>query len=183
MLGPATSDFAPLVGRARAAQAEAWIAFGGAREAGEMAKSFRKLDYAPKLFFASGAADPKFIQLVGQDAEGALGASAYEPAFASTGNQRFAPAYTARWNAEPDLPAAQGYAAGQLLAQAVRRAGSVEPEALRQAMKGLAPATVLSNPPAVLQIQHGKRVPVWPAALAGARLAPYVAWGERKLLK
>ena len=31
-----------------------------------MVKSFRRLNYAPRLFFARGAADPKFIEYVGQ---------------------------------------------------------------------------------------------------------------------
>ena len=63
------------VKKARAAQADAWIAFGDARDAAEMLRTFRQLGYAPRLFFARSARDPRLINLVGQDAEFSLGAS------------------------------------------------------------------------------------------------------------
>ncbi|MGH8704224.1 MAG: ABC transporter substrate-binding protein, partial [Burkholderiales bacterium] len=39
---PGTTDFAPQIARARAAAAQAWIAFGLVQDAAEMVKSFRK---------------------------------------------------------------------------------------------------------------------------------------------
>src|SRR5688572_27903272 len=50
-------DFTPLVEKARAANADAWIAFGSTRDAADMVRTFRRLNYAPRLFFASGVAD------------------------------------------------------------------------------------------------------------------------------
>ena len=44
-----------------------------------MVKSFKRLDYAPPLFFAQGAAHPRFIALLGQDAEWSLGAVDFDP--------------------------------------------------------------------------------------------------------
>lgn len=192
--GAELSDFAPQVAKARAAQAEAWVAFANAREAAEMVKTFRRLGYAPRLFFASGAAEAQFMRLVGQDAEFALGTSAYDPAFATTGNAGFARAYAGKWSAPPGLAAAQGYVAGQVLGEALRSAGTVDQEALRKALLGLRAGTVLGEfradartgeqqgmLPPVLQIRGGKKVQVWPAGATA--VVPYPAWSERKILR
>jgi branched-chain amino acid transport system substrate-binding protein len=185
-------DFAPLVEKARAANADAWIAFGGAREAADMVRTFRKLDYAPRLFFASGVADPKFIAMVGQDAEFSLTAIEYDARFATPGNDRFAKAYAAKWSAQPGPAAAEGYVAGTVAAAAVRAANSLDQERVRSALAALEVETVLGrqrvNPaggeqigarPALAQIRNGR-----PAVLArGERPIPYPAWSERQVLK
>jgi ABC-type branched-subunit amino acid transport system substrate-binding protein len=62
---PGTLDFAAQVTKARAAKAEAWIAFGDVRDAAKMVKTFKRLDYAPALFFAASASHPRFIALLG----------------------------------------------------------------------------------------------------------------------
>ena len=194
--GPGTSDFAPLVARARAARAEAWIAFGAALDAAEMVKNFKRLNYAPQLFFAQGAADPRFITLVGQDAEQAIGLSAYEPSFPTSGNAYFVKAFEAKWSSAPGLAAAEGYASGQLLETAVRHAGTLDQEKLRETLATLDTETVLGKykldpgsgeqlgaRPALVQILKGRREVVWPDALATAiwRL-PYPRWQDRKIL-
>ena len=185
-------DFTPLVEKARAANADAWIAFGGAREAADMVRTFRKLNYAPRLFFASGVADPKFVAMVGQDAEFSLTAIEYDARFAAPGNERFAKAYAAKWSAQPGPAAAAGYVAGSVAAAAVRAAGSLDQERVRSALAALEVDTVLGrqrvNPaggeqiggrPALAQIRNGR-----PAVLArGERPIPYPAWSERQVLK
>src|SRR4029078_5317821 len=61
-------DFKPFIEKAQAAKAEAWGAFRGARDAADMARTFRRQGYAPRVFFTRGAAEPKFIPMVGEDA-------------------------------------------------------------------------------------------------------------------
>ena len=195
--GPGTSDFAPLVAMAKAARAEAWIAFGAALDAAEMVKTFKRLNYAPRLFFAQGAADPHFITLVGQDAEQAIGLSAYEPSSPTSGNAYFIKAFAARWSTAPGLAAAEGYAAGQLLQEAVRRAGTLDQDKLRETLATLNTETVLGGykldpgsgeqlgaRPALVQILKGRREVVWPDALATAMWQlPYPRWQNRKILQ
>jgi branched-chain amino acid transport system substrate-binding protein len=194
--GRGTSDFAPQVERARAVQVEAWIAFGEPRDAAEMVKTFKRLGYAPRLFFAQGASDPQFAALVGQDAEYALGLAEYGESLPTAGNDVFVKAYRAKWSGAPDLAAAQGYAAAKVAERAARRAGSLEQEKLREALAALETETVLGGykvdprsgeqlaaKPAVVQIVKGRRELVWPPALAGGRaLLPYAQWGERRPL-
>jgi branched-chain amino acid transport system substrate-binding protein len=189
------TDFARQVARARAAGADAWIAFGQPQDAAEMVKNFRKLGFAPRLFVAQGAAAPEFIRRVGQDAEFAVGILAYDPRARTRGNQEFAQAYAKKWSADPGLLAAEGYAAAKVLEQAVRRAGSVETEKLREALAMLETETPLGGykversgaqvaaRPLLVQILKGRREIVWPEALATARLQPYPAWDARKPLK
>jgi branched-chain amino acid transport system substrate-binding protein len=190
-----SADFTLQVARARATGAEGWIAFGLPRDAAEMVKSFRKLGFAPRLFVAQGAADPDFIKRVGQDAEFAVGISAYERRAATRGNAQFVQAYSKKWSAEPGYLAAEGYAAAKVLEQAVRRAGSVETDKLREALAALETETPLGGykversgaqvaaRPLLVQILRGRREIVWPAALATAKLQAYTAWEARKPLK
>lgn len=194
---PGLSDFDPLVAMAKAAGAEAWIAFGEATDAAEMVKTFKRLDYAPPLFFAQGAADPRFIAAVGQDAERVIGLSAYEPFFATAGNAEFVKAFEAKWSSPPGLAAAEGYAAGRVLQEAVRRAGSLDQERLRETLAALTTNTVLGGykldtasgaqlgaRPALLQILKGRREVVWPDALATAMWQlPYPGWQKRAILQ
>lgn len=193
---PGAGDFGPLIERARRFEAQAWIAFGQAADAAEMVKSFRRLEFAPAMFLAQGAADPAFIRLVGQDAERVLGLAPYETRAATAGNAAFVAAFAKRWSAEPGLLAAQGYAAGKVLEAAVRRAGTLEQDRLRDAFAALEAATPLGDykvdangaqlaaRPAVVQIQRGRREIVWPGPLATAQWQlPFPAWAGRTLIK
>jgi branched-chain amino acid transport system substrate-binding protein len=191
-----TDDFRLHVEKARAAGAEAWIAFGGVRDAADMIRNLRKLDYAPRLFFARSAADPRLIELVGQDAELSLGATEYETRFPTTGNERFASAFRAKWSVQPGAIAAHGFAAGMVLAEAVRQAGSLDQEKLRTALAALETNTVLggykvdpesgaqlATRPAVVQILKGRGEVLWPEWLQTATFEPNQPWRERQLLE
>jgi branched-chain amino acid transport system substrate-binding protein len=194
--GGGTLDFSVQVALASAQGAQAWIAFGGVRDAADMVRTFKKLGYAPALFFARGAADPKLIELIGQDAEFSLGADAYDPGFDTPGNAAFVQAFAARWSSPPAEAAAEAYAAGSVLAEAVRRAGSLDQEKLRATLAALETGTVLGGyavdpesgaqlaaRPAVVQILRGKREIVWPPARETAKRQPYPAWADRRLIE
>lgn len=189
------NDFGPQVERAKASRAQAWVAFGLPRDAAEMVKSFRKHRFAPEMFVALGAAESEFVRLVGQDAEQALGILPWDRNLATRENKSFVAAYERRWSAEPTLVAAQGYAAARVLEEAVRRAGALDQEKLRNELQRLELQTPLGRyridadglqaaaQPVVTQIQHGRRQIVWPEALATARWQlPYAPLEERKTL-
>jgi branched-chain amino acid transport system substrate-binding protein len=196
LYGSAAEDFSAQIEKARAAGTDAWIAFGGLRDTADMVRGLKKLDYAPPMFFARSAADPKLIPLIGQDAEFSLGASEYQPGFATHGNDRFVQAFQARWSAPPGASAAHGYAAGTVLAEAVRRAGSLDQEKLRATLARLETDSVLGGykvdaesgaqlaaKPAVVQILRGRPEVVWPEWLQTATRKPYPPWNERRLLE
>ena len=185
------ADFAPQIARARAAQADAWLDFGEARDAAATVRSFKKLGYAPKFFFARAAADPKFVAFVGQDAEFTLAALEYDTRLETPGNAEFVKAFSAKWSVQPGPAAAEGYAAATVIAQALQRAAIADQEKLRSALSRLEIETVLgpykvdpsgaqvATKPALVQIGRGK-----PQLLAaGSPPAPYPQWNERKRLK
>ena len=193
---PYTGDFTSFVLRAVAAQSQAWIAFGEARDAADMVKTFKKHGYAPQLFFARRAAEPAFVKAVGQDAEFTLAEVEYDPRLKHPANLEFVKAFTAKWSAAPGLAAAEGYVAGSVLGEAVRRAGSTETENVRAALVALETETPLGRyrvgasgqqlgiVPAVAQIQRGRAQVVWPSGLVTAQpLQPYPQWKDRQVLK
>lgn len=190
---PGRGDFAPLIERARAARVQAWIAFGQPRDAAQMVREFRRLAYAPAMFVAQGAADAQFVRQLGEDAEHAIGISPWEPSAAARGNRQFVERYVRKWSAEPSALAAQGYAAGKLIEEAAQRAGSLEQEALRQALGALHVETPLgtyavdgdgmqrATRPLLVQVRKGRREIIWPESLATARWQlPYPPWEERR---
>ena len=193
--GAGNKDFAPQVARARDAGSEGWIAFGLPQDAAEMVKIFRKLGFAPRLFVAQGAADPEFVKSLGQDAEFAVGILPYDHRARTRGNQEFAQAYAKKWSADPGALAAEGYGAAKVLEEAVRRAGSIETEKLREVLAALETETPLGGykvertglqvgaRPLLVQILKGRREIIWPEALATAKLEPYPAWEKRQPLK
>ena len=189
------TDFTLQITKARAAGADAWIAFGEARDAAEMVKSFRRYNYAPRLFFARAAADPLFVSLVGQDAEATLAAIEYAPGFGTPGNAEFVKAFSAKWSAAPGAAAAEGYAAGTVLAEGLRRAGT-DAQKLREALATSEIPTVLGaykvdpktgeqigSRPTVVQIVRGRPQAVWPSAGVARSAVPYPQWSERRLVK
>jgi branched-chain amino acid transport system substrate-binding protein len=189
-----STDYGAQIAAARARHAGAWIAFGRAEDAAEMVKSFKRAGYAPPMFVAQGAAEPEFVQRVGQDAEFALGITAYDPRFATRGNAEFVARWRKRWQGEPGLVAANTYAAASVLEQAARAAGTLDQERLRAALAALETETPIGRyrvgeggvqlgaRPAVVQIQRGHAEIVWPQALATAQLRlPYPRWDERQV--
>ncbi|KPK06199.1 MAG: hypothetical protein AMJ64_09710 [Betaproteobacteria bacterium SG8_39] len=191
-----TQEFDRFVRQAQAESATTWVAFGSARDAANMVISFKRLGYAPAMFVARGAEQAEFIRRVGQDAEYAIGIAAWMPGLRTAGNEAFVRAYRARWSTDPDLAAAQGYSAGQVLEAGVRRAGSLDQERLRIALAQLDTETPLgrfrtepetgrqrATQTVLVQILKGRQEIIWPAPRATASAAlPYPRWGQRKLI-
>jgi branched-chain amino acid transport system substrate-binding protein len=175
--GGATLDFASVVDQARTSGADAWLAFGEARDVAEILRTSRERSFAPPVFFSDAAGSPRLRALAGQWIESALGIVEYDARLKSGSNGEFVKAYSARWSSAPDAAAAAGYAAASVLAAGARRAGSFEPEALRGALASLEVDTVLGRyrvdpadgsqagiRPAVVQVIKGRAEIVWPPA-------------------
>lgn len=189
------TDYRAQIRQAQAMGAQAWIAFGEPSDAAAMVIAFQRAGYAPKMFLAQGVASERFVTLVGQAAEDAMGIEPYAPSFPTRGNAQFVRAYRQRWGHAPGLVAAEGYAAATVLEDAVRRAGTLDQEKLRAVLSALRTETPLGPyavsrggrqvgaTPAVVQIRGGRRVIVWPPQWAGAKWRlPYPAWSARKLI-
>lgn len=191
-----TNDFLPQLYQAMAVHSDAWIAFGETRDAADMVKTLKRQGYVPKLLYARTSPDPRFIELVGQDAEYSMGSKEYDARFARAGNDAFVKVFAGKWSATPTPLAAAAYTAGAVLAAAAARAGTLDADKLRGALGALEMDTPLGRyrvdaagaqvgmRPAVVQIVHGRAQALWPAELAAGREpVPFVPWAERKVMQ
>lgn len=192
-----TVDFLPQLYKAMGMHADAWIAFGEARDGGDMVKTLKRHGYEPRILYVRASPDARFIQRVGQDAEFILGSKEYDARFPTPGNETFVKAFNAKWSAAPGALAAAAYAAGTVLAEGLRRAGTADGAKLRAVLATMEVDTVLGRyrvdaasgtqvgmKPAVTQVVRGRSQPVWPPLIAGERkLLPFMSWAEREILK
>jgi branched-chain amino acid transport system substrate-binding protein len=130
---------------------------------------------------------PDFVQALGAQAEGVLGSSQWVPQM--SGEDRFfgtardyAERFQAKFGEVPEYHAAEASAACLALALAVEEAGSTDPDAVRDALDRLDTPSFfgplafdetgknVTKPMAVIQIQDGKAVTVWPVDAAEAPL-------------
>jgi branched-chain amino acid transport system substrate-binding protein len=188
-----TADFSSQIAKGQQLQPDLWIGLLYPSEAIETVRQFHAMNYMPKLFIANGVSQDDFIKSAGKDAEYALGMSLYEPSLPSEGNKEFVRTYHDKYNADPGYYAAFGFVAGAVLEAAVKKAGSVETEKVREALTTLKLSTVMGKhevDPAtymqigvrglVVQVQNGKREVVWPDdyKTADPKL-PIPAWDKR----
>lgn len=134
-----------------------------------------------------GSSFPEFGKALGPLAEGMTGNTAWKPLLRTPGNLEFVTAYRRRWGTIPDTHGAQGYAAGQIIGEAVRQAGSLARAAVRDALFRLDTRTVfgrfrvnahglqIGKVNAIVQWQRGHRQVVWPPWLVTAPLR-YPGW-------
>jgi branched-chain amino acid transport system substrate-binding protein len=101
--------------------------------------------YARVFAFALGPAQPEFGRQLGLDAEGVMGVSQWEPVPSVPGTEAFIAAYQKRHRYLPDYHAAGGYAAGQVIEAAVRKAGGTDRARLRDALAALDIVTVFGR--------------------------------------
>jgi branched-chain amino acid transport system substrate-binding protein len=174
------------------------VVVGGSYEPDSMliTRQAKELDLAPKLMaFSVGAATPLFGQGLGPDADYVFGPSMWEPSLSTPGNKEFLDTYQKKWGREPDYHAATGFAGGQILEAAAKKAGTLDREKLREALLSLETTTILpgrykvdengmqtGHIPVLIQWQGKEKPIVWPdqfkAGGASAKL-PMPAWKSR----
>jgi branched-chain amino acid transport system substrate-binding protein len=188
-----TADFSSQIAKGQQLQPDLWIGLLYPSEAIETARQFHSMNYSPKLFIANGVSQDDFITSAGKDAEYALGMSLYEPSLPSEGNKEFAKTYRAKYNADPGYYAAFGFVGGTVLEAAVKQAGSVDTEKVREVLTTLKLGTVMGRHEVdpktymqigvkglVVQVQNGKREVIWPEEYKTAEPnLPIPAWDKR----
>ena len=193
------SDFAALLRRIEASGAEAIFSASYYVDTVAQVRQLRELNINVKLFSATiGPALPKFVEELGSMAEYVVGFTEWMPKPVLLGHpsmKEFIEGYERRYGVKPNYHAAAGYAAMQVYEAAVKKAGSFDSEKVRDAMGSIAVNTIygrwkaneqgLVTAPAPgaglnFQIQNGKRVIVWPATMAEAKLLLMPKWEDRK---
>lgn len=190
------------VQRLKAANPDVWMPTSYQTDAILFVRTSKDLDYNPKMIMAqnSGHLSPDFIQAVGKDAEGTLSRAPFSTDLIAKRPVATAlnALYVQRHGKELyDFPA-RSFTGFMTLLDAINRAGSTDPEAIRKAL-------VATNIPGdqlimtwdgvkfdetgqnthvkaiMVQLQGGKFHTVWPWDVATKDvLYPIPAWKDRK---
>jgi branched-chain amino acid transport system substrate-binding protein len=162
-------------------------------------KQAQTLGVNVKFFgFTVGPTTPDFVKSLGPAAEDVFASSQWTPDVKYSGPlfgsaQNFARIFETRYGFVPDYHAAESAAGGLTLQLAIEKAGTLDPQRVRDALAALDVMTFYGRikfnaqgldvykPMVTVQIQHGKVVTVWPPDIASAKaIYPTPAWTARQ---
>jgi len=166
-------------------------------------KTYKQQNYTPKglLANAAGFVDAAFVQTLGKDADYVITRSVWSEDLAEKKPivKKVNELYKSRYGVSMNENSARAFMGVLVLADAINRAKSTDPAAIRQALLDtnipasqiiLAWEGIKFNPEngqnvlgraIMVQIQGGKYYTVWPFDLASKELVwPLPAWSERK---
>ena len=132
------TDYATYLTQIQEAEPEVLWAFLAGADAINFVKQYREFGLGENIQFTGMNTwpDPLLTETVGEAADGIISATQYTTALDNETNRRFVESYRAEYDQTPNQFSVFGYDAGQLIAQGIEEAGSTEPEALIEALKG-----------------------------------------------
>jgi branched-chain amino acid transport system substrate-binding protein len=188
--GKSPADLSPLVLKMKAKNPD--MIFGGTYlpESVLIMRHAKDLKFNPKLYsFMVGPALDDFVKTLGGDAELVTGTTFWEVSSRNPGSKHFVDRYKARWKDNPPYQTAAAYAGMQILEEAVKRAGSLDKEKIRDELLKLEMMTIwgpykvnekgaqVAKTAYIFQIQNGQRKIIWPDDAKEADLVfPKPAW-------
>jgi branched-chain amino acid transport system substrate-binding protein len=187
------TDFSALLTKAKAANPEVFIGGTLFEDATALTRQMKELDFAPKaIAFTAGSDLPEFYKQLGRNAEYIFAPTPWEPGMPFPGAKEFVEAYRKMWNQEPVYQAAAGYAGALVFETAIRRVGSLDREKIRETLLALEETNMfgtyrvdergiqVGRKMNALQWRDGKKVVVWPKAVAATDpVYPAPSWRER----
>lgn len=171
------ADFANALGKLATADPDVLVVPGYYKEAASIAAQAKQQGLDVPLLGGDGWDSPELLGLGGEGLEGSYFATHYDPQAKDPQVAEFVAAFRERAGGPPDFVAALGYDAVGVLADALRRGGRPDRQALRDALAAtrdypgvtgnitLQPDRDADKAAVVLQVRDGERVQV-------ARLAP-----------
>lgn len=196
---PDTKDLSSVITALRAGNPDVLLCAGTFNQSVLVTRQARDLNFNPKILqVMTGPGVPEFVTNLGADAEGIVGPvqwyhsmSYKDPVFGSS--EEFTRAFEKAYGYLPTYHVAQSAAAGEILQLAIEKAGTLETEKVREALARMDVQTFygpikfdakgrnLAKPMALVQVQGGSHVVVWPDTAAKARpLYPKPAWATKK---
>ncbi len=170
--------------KAKESEAKILIVCGHFDEAVNMRLSLKRIRWYPRAYFATVAPPmPVFYERLKSDAEYTFSHSHWEHygGLLIPGCQEFFEAFRKAYKKEPAHHAAQAYAAGQILEEAIKRAGSLDREKIREMLSSIDTMSIIGRYGVdrtgmqikhfslVTQWQNGKKEVVWPEELRTAK--------------
>ncbi|HEX7927587.1 MAG TPA: ABC transporter substrate-binding protein, partial [bacterium] len=156
----------------------------------------KSLDVNTKFYsFTVGVPSEDFRRALGPDGNYAFGMTTWLPAASSKDDYfgdaaKFAAAYKAKYNYDPDYHAASAVADVEAYVKALEAAGTLEPKAVRDAIAKVNFPSLygqikfdelgqINLPQTVVQVQKGQLVPVYGTAFLNKALYPMPDWKAR----
>lgn len=193
------TDFSAVLNAIKQANPDWLFATGYAQDLIQIGKQMKELDVNVKMnTMIAGAAYKEFIDALGKDAEYVTTAAWWHPAVTFKGQDVFGTTadfvkkFEEKYKYTPDYPIASAAAVGAIFQAAIEKAGSVDPEKVREALSSLdimtfyGPVKFSSNgqmaklDPPVMQILGGKHVPLHPKDIKQKDIVyPIPAWNKR----
>jgi branched-chain amino acid transport system substrate-binding protein len=130
------ADFKGQLTNIRSAAPDVIFVPGYYGQVGVIAKQAKELGITAPLLGGDGWDSPKLFELGGASLDGAFMVNHYSTDDPSAAVQKFVAAYKSKFGAVPDAIAALGYDAMNVLADAIKRAGTTESAKLRDAIAG-----------------------------------------------
>jgi branched-chain amino acid transport system substrate-binding protein len=200
-------DFSGILAKVREANPDVLVGSTRFDDAVAITRQMKALGVNPRMYGLTVGVDTlKFYEVLGRDAEFVYGATPWVPELVELragglipiarqypGAREFVESYRKEFpGADSSYHAAAGYGGCEILVEAVRRAGSLDSEKLRQALLTLDRNTVfgrfrvdqdgaqIGHKVLLFQWQDGKKVIVWPEELApGTIRFPTPPWSQR----
>jgi len=141
---PGAQDFRSIIERIVASGADA-VSMGGYYQPSiALTRQMMERGFNPTAYHFIQAADGVTKDALGANAEGIFGRSAWEPTLATPASQAFTKAYQAKYGRLPSYHSAAAYAAGELLAAAIKAKGA-DRAGIRDFLASTAVETVLGT--------------------------------------
>ncbi len=129
-------DFTAQLTKIRGANADAILDWSRYHEGALIAKQVKQMGIKVPIFGSDGAAHPKYIELGGDAVEGVYYATHFSPATSAhlPAARRLIEKLKAKYNKEPDFVHSEAYDAMLVVVDAIKRAGGLDREKIRQAI-------------------------------------------------
>ncbi|HKC06456.1 MAG TPA: amino acid ABC transporter substrate-binding protein [Methylomirabilota bacterium] len=188
------TDFSALLVKIKAANPDVIAAGTYFDDAVAITRQMKELNVNPKMFGLTVGGDlPEFYDLLKQNAEYIYGSTQWDESLPYPGQKEFLSAYKAKFKGqEPSYHTAAGYAGCLIYAEAVKKAGTLDADKVRDQLLKMEIKTAfgdykvepdgfqIAHKMVMLQWQDGKRIVVWPDDLAnGKPRYPTPEWGKR----
>lgn len=192
------ADVSAIMTKFRDLDPDVFVGGGHFNDAVLFIKSAREVGFSPKgMLITVGPSNPELVAEVGADAEFILGPTQWESVMTWQDEwfgtaEEFARRYEEMHGEAPTYQAAESTAAALVLQLGIERAGSLETEAIRQALRELEVETFygpidfdetgknIAKQMGTIQIQDGEIKVVAPGEVAVADIIyPMPAWDER----
>ena len=188
------TDFSALLVKIKAANPDVIAAGTYFDDAVAITRQMKELNVNPKMFGLTVGGDlPEFHDLLKQNADYIYGSTQWDESLPYPGQKEFLAAYKAKFKGqEPSYHTAAGYAGCLIYAEAVKKAGTLDADKVRDQLLKMEIRTAfgdykiepdgfqIAHKMVMLQWQDGKRIVVWPDDLSnGKPRYPTPEWSKR----